>query len=161
MVPFYFVGRDSAVCIATRYGPYGPGIESRWGRDFPHPSSPALGPTQPPIQWVQGLSRGQSGRGVALTTHTPSSTEVKEWVGLHRYSPSGPSWPVIGWTLPTFYRFIFYVVCKSSVFDTSCKIIESLKCNSINHYLFLLLFPSPIYSLPWGKSPCWARPSLL
>ena len=28
-------GRDSSVGIATRYGLYGPGIESRWGRDFP------------------------------------------------------------------------------------------------------------------------------
>jgi hypothetical protein len=46
------VGRDSAVGIATRYRLDGPGIESRWGRDFPHPSRPALGPTQPPIQWV-------------------------------------------------------------------------------------------------------------
>jgi hypothetical protein len=29
------VGRGSVVGIATRYGPDGPGIESRWGRDFP------------------------------------------------------------------------------------------------------------------------------
>ena len=27
----------------------GPGIESRWWRDFLHPSRPALGPTQSPI----------------------------------------------------------------------------------------------------------------
>jgi len=27
------------------YGLEGPGIESRWGRDVPHPSRPALGPT--------------------------------------------------------------------------------------------------------------------
>ena len=52
------VGRDSSVGIATRYGLDGPGIESRWGRDFPYPSRPALGPTQPPIQWVPSLSRG-------------------------------------------------------------------------------------------------------
>ena len=42
----------------NRYGMEGPGIESRWGRDFPHPSRPALEPTQPPIQWVPGLYRG-------------------------------------------------------------------------------------------------------
>ena len=36
----------------------GPEIESMWGRDFPHPSGPAVGPTQSPIQWVPGLSRG-------------------------------------------------------------------------------------------------------
>ena len=52
------MGRDSAVGIATRYGLDGPGIESQWQRDFPHPSRPALGPTQPPVQWVPGLFRG-------------------------------------------------------------------------------------------------------
>jgi hypothetical protein len=28
--------------IATRYGLDGSGIESQWGRDFPHPSRPVL-----------------------------------------------------------------------------------------------------------------------
>jgi hypothetical protein len=51
-------GLDSSVGIATRYGPDGPEIESWCRRDFPHPSRPSLGPTQPPIQWVPGLSRG-------------------------------------------------------------------------------------------------------
>ena len=52
------VGQVSSVGIATRYGLDGLGIESRWGRDFPHLSRLALGPTQPPIQRVPGLSRG-------------------------------------------------------------------------------------------------------
>ena len=34
-------GRGSSVGIATGYGLDGPGIESRWGRDFPHLSRPA------------------------------------------------------------------------------------------------------------------------
>jgi hypothetical protein len=46
----------SSVGIATRYGLGGTGIESRWGRDFSHPTRPALVTTQPPIQWVPSLS---------------------------------------------------------------------------------------------------------
>ena len=52
------IDRDSSVGIATRYGLDVPGIETRWGRDFPHPSRPALGPTHPPVQLVPGFSRG-------------------------------------------------------------------------------------------------------
>ena len=43
-------GPGSVVGIATGYRLDGPGIESRWGRDFPHLSRPTLGPTQPPVQ---------------------------------------------------------------------------------------------------------------
>jgi hypothetical protein len=50
--------RDSLVGIATRCGLEGTGIESWWRRDFPLPSSPAVGPTQPPTQWVPGLFPG-------------------------------------------------------------------------------------------------------
>ena len=54
------MGRSNSVGIVTRYGLDGPGIESRFGRDFTHPSRPALGPTQPPIEWVQVPSRGKA-----------------------------------------------------------------------------------------------------
>jgi hypothetical protein len=40
--PFFLMGRDSSVGIATRYELDGPGIECRWGRNFQHPSRPAL-----------------------------------------------------------------------------------------------------------------------
>ena len=51
-------GLGSIVDIATAYKLDSPGIESRWGRDFLHLSRPAVRPTQPPVQWVPGLTRG-------------------------------------------------------------------------------------------------------
>jgi hypothetical protein len=96
----------SAVGIATRYWLGSLGIHSRWGRDFPHPSRPALRPTQPLIQWISGLSRGKAA-GAWRWPPTPSSAEVKESVELYVYSPSGPSWPVVGWTLPLYHCLLF------------------------------------------------------
>jgi len=46
------------MAVCSFYGLDGPGIESQWDRDFPHPSWPVLGPTQPPILWALGLYRG-------------------------------------------------------------------------------------------------------
>jgi hypothetical protein len=61
------VGRDSSFGIATGYGLDGPGIKSPpktknlgVGRDFPYTSGPAVGPTQPSVQWVPGLFGGKA-----------------------------------------------------------------------------------------------------
>ena len=73
----YLTGPGSSVGIATGYGLDGPGIESQWGRDFPHPFRRALGPTQPPVQWVLGLSpRGGKERPGRDADPSPPSCAV-------------------------------------------------------------------------------------
>ena len=63
-------GPGSSVGIATDYGLDGSG--SNPGRDeIFRPSRPALGPTQPPVQWVPGLSRGWSAAGACCWPLTP------------------------------------------------------------------------------------------
>jgi len=58
-----YVGWNCSIGVVTCYGLDGSGIEFRWGRDFPLSSRPSLGPTQPPIPWEPGLSRGGKAAG--------------------------------------------------------------------------------------------------
>ena len=98
---YCIVGRDSAVGIATRYALDGPGIESRCGRDFPHPSRPALWPTRPPTQWAPGVKRPDH-------DHPPHLAQrlKKELSYTSDLYFSWASWPVLGWTLLIALLFI-------------------------------------------------------
>jgi hypothetical protein len=60
---------------------------------FTTASRTALGPTQPPIQWVlAALSMGVKRPGREDDHSFPSSAEVKEFVELYLHSPDTPSW---------------------------------------------------------------------
>jgi hypothetical protein len=56
-------------------------------RDFPRQSRPAMGPTQPPIQWLPGLSRGVKRQGRGVDYPPATSAEVKERAELYLCSP--------------------------------------------------------------------------
>jgi hypothetical protein len=91
-------GRVSSVGIATCYGVDGPGIESGEGEIFrTSPDRPSGSHCIPHSGDRLFLGVKWPGRGV---NHQPASSDkVKERVELHFYSPSGTSWPVLGWIL--------------------------------------------------------------
>ena len=72
-VPFFGCVPGSSVGIATDYGLDGPGIESRWGRGFPHLSRPALGP---PSLLYRTFPGGKERPGRDADSSTPSSAVV-------------------------------------------------------------------------------------
>ena len=104
-------GPGSSVGIATDYGLDGPGMESRWGRDFPHLSTPDLEPTQPPERWVTGFSRGKERPG---RDADPSPLPVP-WSRKSRVIPPLALWaarPVQSLSAYTRVHFIFTLQCK-------------------------------------------------
>jgi hypothetical protein len=106
-------GRDCAFGIATRYWLDGPTIESLWEQQFPHPTRPALGPNQPPVQCLPDLFPVIKRPECGVNQPFLCSAEVKEREELYLYSPSGPSWPVIRCTLPfnSLWDWKFCEVC--------------------------------------------------
>jgi hypothetical protein len=104
-------GRDSSVGIATRYELDGPGIESWWGREFPH-----TGPGAQPVSYTMGTGSfpGVKRPGRGAEHPIPSNAEVEGRVELYIYPPppslslSGHLWPVLRRTLPSLYLYVQY-----------------------------------------------------
>jgi hypothetical protein len=104
--------RDSSVGIATRYGLDGPGIESKWGRVFRSRPDRPWGPLSLLYNGYRVSFPGVKRPGRGVDHPPPSSARVKERVELYVYSPSGPSWPVLGKTIPL----------------PSCSLVRGKKC---------------------------------
>jgi len=73
----YISGLGSSVGIATDCGLDGPGSNPGVDRIF-HPSRPALGPTQPPVQWVYRVFGDEVSPGRAADHSPLSSAAVME-----------------------------------------------------------------------------------
>jgi hypothetical protein len=88
----FWGGPDSSVGIATRHGLDGPGIQSQWGRDFPHLLI-QTGPGAHPASCTMGTGSFpgvKSGRGVTLTPHPL----LVPWSWKSRAIPLLPVWAV-------------------------------------------------------------------
>jgi len=90
--------RDSIDSIATCYGLDGLEIESWWwcGARFSAPVQ--TGPGDHIASYTMGTRSlpGVKPLGCGNDHRSSSSAKVKETVGLYLYSPSGPSWPILG-----------------------------------------------------------------
>ena len=90
------MGWDSVVGIATRYGLDGPGIESLWKRVFLAPVQTGPGAHPASCTVDTGSFPGVNQLRCGVDNPPTSSAGAKERVELYLYSPSGPSWLVVG-----------------------------------------------------------------
>jgi hypothetical protein len=82
----------------------------------------------------------------------PSSAEIKERVELYVYSPSGASWPVLGWTLPLLYLF----ACMLEVLYPQTAVLSEMS-GTVNSTVFWNVRPwtdqlSTFYPQFWKRN---------
>ena len=118
----YLVG-----CGQGWHSRYSHSLQARWSGNHisvgPRFSAPVqTGPGAHPASYTMGTGSFAEVKQPGLgTDHLPqSSAEVKERVELYLYSPSGPSWPVLGWTLTLLSRTRFILYRKTSA-DTKIE----------------------------------------
>jgi hypothetical protein len=129
---------------------------------FSMSSRPALGPTQPPIHWVQeDFLLGWSGRGVKLTTHlqlVPRSRKL-ESIPPHSYKLSWRSAKLVklrnNFTLSSHFSIrrksgvqyitVVYLWIKSQI-KISCSVHKSLLMDAV-HFLSSFFFFCLFYLL--------------
>jgi len=121
------------------------------GREFLHLSRLALGTTQPPVQWVPGLSRGvKSGQGVTLTPHPL----LVLWSRKGRAIPLLPLWavqPVQSLSACTRVHFIFYLCLLDNLQHTDNW--HSTSTNVLNQSVVQHNYSKCIC----GTITCWSK----
>jgi len=107
-----------------------------------HPASYTMGTRPfPGVKWP----------GCGIDHPPPSSAEVKERVELDLYSTSGPSWPVIGWTLPLPLPLVMGGCCEQVLYSLQVAveplagipltfILKSMLCTCLSLNKILLFF---------------------
>ena len=146
-------GLGSVVGIAIGYGLDGPGIESRWRRDFPPVQT---GPGTHPASCTMGTGsfpEVKSGRGVTLTPHPL----LVPWPWKGRAIPLLPLWavrPVQSLSACTGVHFSFFFYICEEAFSLTKIIISTFHSPVTNkhfkHNLHLcLLNYEPSFSRVW------------
>jgi hypothetical protein len=124
-----FRSRVSSVSIVSDYTGWTTGVRSPAGaEDFSSSSvsRPALGPTQPPVQWVPGIfSPGVNAAGAWCWPLTSIYCRGREWVGaIHPLPPSaftacsGTALPLLEictcliYNAGNYCRFLFLIVYR-------------------------------------------------
>jgi len=152
------VGRDSSVCIATRYGLSSPRIESRWGArfsahfetglrayltytmgtgSFPGVKRPGRGADHPPSIWRRSWRKSRVIYLLPIWAFVACS-----WVN---FTFIRPDHSVLGDHCGIeLYRIVWGLI--STVKATRCTIVSNLFYFGMTLYIFRTVFPSIIRS---------------